>query len=243
MCNTAVQVLLDRGLPCHFEDAIGRRCVNTKLGHAKGHQDSVGARIGDGRFIGGPFDSAIFQDDVESEIMQFLSEINLLNTESPEERQRFASKRHLNALQSAEDQSFWQKIPGTLIRQETRWRRSLVILDVARAFLDLFREPERTNTCFGCLFGRPEYRLPCGHLLCMDCMRDFDGSEEHMAYPGLVVHYNCPFCRDNARSRWPVKARLQPHLGGLRILSLDGGGVRGIVELIVLKRLEDAIGL
>jgi patatin-like phospholipase/acyl hydrolase len=34
-----------------------------------------------------------------------------------------------------------------------------------------------------------------------------------------------------------------PKLAGVRILSLDGGGVRGIVELETLRRLEWHIGL
>lgn len=34
-----------------------------------------------------------------------------------------------------------------------------------------------------------------------------------------------------------------PKLAGARILSLDGGGVRGIVELETLRRLEQQIGL
>ncbi len=40
-----------------------------------------------------------------------------------------------------------------------------------------------------------------------------------------------------------MKIRLRPRLGGLRILSLDGGGARGIVQSAVLLRLEQAIGL
>ena len=42
---------------------------------------------------------------------------------------------------------------------------------------------------------------------------------------------------------WPVEIRVKPPHGGLRVLSLDGGGVRGIVELVVLHRLESSVGL
>ena len=36
---------------------------------------------------------------------------------------------------------------------------------------------------------------------------------------------------------------ITPQLSGIRVLSLDGGGVRGIVELEVMQRLEEEIGL
>ena len=32
-------------------------------------------------------------------------------------------------------------------------------------------------------------------------------------------------------------------MSGIRVLSLDGGGVRGIIQLSILKRLEDLTGL
>lgn len=50
-------------------------------------------------------------------------------------------------------------------------------------------------------------------------------------------------CAENNPSHWPFELRMKPPLGGLRILSLDGGGVRGIVELITLRRLLSATGL
>ena len=36
---------------------------------------------------------------------------------------------------------------------------------------------------------------------------------------------------------------ITPQLSGIRVLSLDGAGVRGIVELEVMQRLEEEIGL
>jgi patatin-like phospholipase/acyl hydrolase len=39
------------------------------------------------------------------------------------------------------------------------------------------------------------------------------------------------------------KIPVRPKLSGLRILSLDGGGVRGIIQTAALQRLESLIGL
>jgi patatin-like phospholipase/acyl hydrolase len=36
---------------------------------------------------------------------------------------------------------------------------------------------------------------------------------------------------------------LKPRCAGARILTLDGGGIRGIVELSVLQALHNAVGL
>jgi patatin-like phospholipase/acyl hydrolase len=37
--------------------------------------------------------------------------------------------------------------------------------------------------------------------------------------------------------------QLKPRCAGARILTLDGGGIRGIVELSVLQALQKAVGL
>ena len=41
--------------------------------------------------------------------------------------------------------------------------------------------------------------------------------------------------------RWPVYVK--PQEAGIRILSLDGGGIRGIVELAILQQIERALGV
>jgi patatin-like phospholipase/acyl hydrolase len=48
-------------------------------------------------------------------------------------------------------------------------------------------------------------------------------------------------------AEWPTRPRqlirLKPKCAGVRILTLDGGGVRGIVELAILREIEDRVGL
>jgi hypothetical protein len=99
-----------------------------------------------------------------------------------------------------------------------------------------------SRTCFGCLFEAPEYQLPCGHYLCGSCIKNFDQTPDEHLHPARVTHKECFLCADKNPSHWPFELGVRPPLSGIRILSLDGG-VRGIVELVILKRLQSTIGL
>ena len=95
----------------------------------------------------------------------------------------------------------------------------------------------RSNkTCLMCIVNMPEKVFTCGHAICDNCVRIFGQRS-----PAAKYHYKflqCPIC-------------LQPHAGdvfqllpptaGTRILTLDGGGVRGIIPATLLGRLEDRL--
>jgi predicted acylesterase/phospholipase RssA len=79
--------------------------------------------------------------------------------------------------------------------------------------------------------------LPCGHVLCTACVKLY-GSDHGDNELDL---YHCPLESSAMFSKWSV--RLKPKNAGVRVLTLDGGGVRGIVELQVLQALQAAIGV
>jgi hypothetical protein len=95
-----------------------------------------------------------------------------------------------------------------------------------------FFEPVKTNlTCLTCLRHKPEHILACGHSLCDNCVRIFGngmiGSEHQFAVPSCVP------CQ--AQSGLVVTA-------GVRILCVDGGGIRGIIPLNIMALLQTLAG-
>ncbi|KAK4211516.1 hypothetical protein QBC37DRAFT_12053 [Rhypophila decipiens] len=95
-------------------------------------------------------------------------------------------------------------------------------------------------TCLICVNQIPTHVLPCGHVLCDDCVLALG----EKARDGSIELSYCPL--HSTRSAWrpeesPFRIRFKPPEAGTRVLCLDGGGVRGIVELVILQALEDEL--
>lgn len=243
MCAKAINNFLDRSARCAYIDPVsGRRCVNTMPGHKIGHQDSSGELLSDGVFVPSQFSSAKFSDEIR---MSLLQTIRSIESKRPSNysgwRQRAVNchKQNITALLRN------IKIPVLVDASKStpvRWAPALMFRN---RFNFSNSNPNTTSIpsfCLGCLYGRPEYRLPCRHVLCETCLKDFAQSEE---YPGYLTHQCCVFCAESASDsdKWPYTIMVRPNSAGIRVLSLDGGGVRGIVELTILERLEKQIGL
>lgn len=232
-CQRAVEQFLDANQQCAFVDnATGNRCVNTKNGHAKGHQSSIGIFLADGYFVSGDFDASRFLESIESFVKSTLKDIVDKNM-NHNGIVNYLAKRHQRILQSAPDREFWFSKPPRLVRAFLH-----------ALFGRLFSDSSFSATnhpCYGCLFGRPEYKLPCGHYICQECLVDFDQKEEPGPYH-IALHLNCVCCRAPTL-RQGYKVPIRPQISGLRILSLDGGGVRGVIQLVTLQRLESLIDL
>ena len=60
----------------------------------------------------------------------------------------------------------------------------------------------------------------------------------------IEIRY-CPLHHNAAdgqfQTRWPISVK--PTEAGIRVLTLDGGGIRGIVELTILQQIERALGV
>ncbi|KAE8444662.1 hypothetical protein EG329_014318 [Mollisiaceae sp. DMI_Dod_QoI] len=93
-------------------------------------------------------------------------------------------------------------------------------------------------TCYCCLMNVPEHPLPCGHVLCTPCIKGYGKKLEHSS----VRVEACPLHPEESERYGPWIIRFKPDFAGVRVLSLDGGGVRGIVELEVLRAIENALG-
>ncbi|RSL93075.1 hypothetical protein CDV31_014873 [Fusarium ambrosium] len=89
------------------------------------------------------------------------------------------------------------------------------------------------SICLGCFMNTPEYVLSCKHIICRDCAVAVGEVIEHS--PRLIKTSECPLDEEHEANTF---LRLQSADMGTRVLALDGGGVRGIVELVALQELE-----
>jgi hypothetical protein len=90
--------------------------------------------------------------------------------------------------------------------------------------------------CVSCLTGPPQHVLGCGHTLCDLCVRRFGDT--------VAGEESCYFLEACAvcETRADLTIHLKPATAGIRMLNIDGGGVRGVVPLEFLTRLQRELG-
>jgi hypothetical protein len=102
-----------------------------------------------------------------------------------------------------------------------------------------WRAIRSNKTCLGCLQQVPENVLQCGHAYCILCVQELGAVSTEYESAWIMGH--CSLCWENQSNSHLV--RVKPKCAGARILTLDGGGVRGIIELALVKSLSDTTGL
>ena len=96
-----------------------------------------------------------------------------------------------------------------------------------------------SSTCFCCLDRRPQHPLPCGHCICENCVLVFvDRSEDD---PWTFKVRRCLLCGHAPPA--PIAVRVHPPTAGAGVVCIDGGGARGISALVLMRRIQDSIGL
>jgi hypothetical protein len=99
----------------------------------------------------------------------------------------------------------------------------------------------RSNkTCLSCLQAVPDHVLGCGHSYCPRCIQEL--GKPSSKFECAWVMLGCVLCK-NAEQERPHLVKLRARCAGARVLTLDGGGIRGIVELALLRSIDEAIGL
>lgn len=89
------------------------------------------------------------------------------------------------------------------------------------------------NSCFCCFLRMPEKVMVCGHALCDVCIQIYgrrSSSEKHK-----FELSECILCGVNYQR---LVFQFVPPTAGIRMLTIDGGGVRGIIPLKFLQHLE-----
>ncbi|KAF5534140.1 calcium-independent phospholipase A2, partial [Fusarium phyllophilum] len=96
------------------------------------------------------------------------------------------------------------------------------------------------RTCLACLSNTPTNMLPCKpkqHGICEECIKRYNPGVGEVS----TIRINaCPLGCLFTTTPWTI--RVKPETAGARILALDGGGVRGIVELVILAEIEKTVG-
>ncbi len=189
----ALDDFCNRGWPCEWIHHKKRtRCINMKNGHSKGHQ-LKGGKVYPGTYQSS-FSLATYRETFRSNVF-------------------YAFEESMKKLQEDERKA---KLPeervGALIHRET----------TLKYFYAKLRGPHdclfSNTSCLVCLMNTPEYRLPCGHILCVHCLQAYGNTKSDI----LVEIDSCPLPHNRVKwdKTWPVSVK--PAQAGVRILCLDG---------------------
>ncbi|KJZ68128.1 hypothetical protein HIM_12483 [Hirsutella minnesotensis 3608] len=94
------------------------------------------------------------------------------------------------------------------------------------------------DTCLCCIHRRPQTGLRCKHSLCHVCVDIFYrpiGCDERLLHVD-----ECLLCGMQMSG---VRIQQLPKTAAVRVLSFDGGGIRGVAEIESLIGLEEKVGL
>ncbi|KAI5455667.1 acyl transferase/acyl hydrolase/lysophospholipase [Mariannaea sp. PMI_226] len=94
------------------------------------------------------------------------------------------------------------------------------------------------KTCLCCIRREPQYTLQCGHSICQNCVKAFHRLSDHD--PWVVQLNACQICTSLTQN---VLIRLVPETTRIRVLSIDGGGIRGSAPIAFLKAIQDEIDI
>ncbi|KAI2627754.1 hypothetical protein GGR54DRAFT_430692 [Hypoxylon sp. NC1633] len=219
--DDALENFCNQHWPCEFVNPkTGVRCVNVKSGHkSKGHQTADGKVFAFGDWVSRfSFEDyrTVFSDWVYWCLAELLKELTTRVQDDGEAEERVAAHIH----------------------------KTMVLTNLFSHLKHSDAESKADNylvshtACFCCLFGRAEHFLPCGHVLCSACVSTYGTPRKNTGFEIM----QCPIegATDRIYSPWTIQ--LKPKSAGTRIMTLDGGGIRGIVELEVLRQIEIALG-
>ncbi|KAI0552170.1 hypothetical protein F4679DRAFT_571841 [Xylaria curta] len=213
----AMQTFADLYWPCGFQNpAHGElgQCCNVKLGHnPKGHQNKQGKIIGHGEYQSS-FSATTFRS-----VWGHMIRTSLIQVQSV-------------SLRLA------QEFPD---RSELEIAASLHQEHINELYSNNLSSPSNCisySSCLCCLRELPECALPCGHVLCLPCVETYGSRTSR-----TTIEINrCPIHVHDVIASPPWVIVTKPRHTGVRTLCLDGGGIYGIIQLLVLREIEAVLG-
>ncbi|KAM0328700.1 hypothetical protein ACHAQA_005113 [Verticillium albo-atrum] len=226
-CENALQDFCKQFWPCEFEMPGARgqesaRCVNTLERHQKGHQLK-------GRQLPGSYIAGFTFEELMPTWLDWIR--------------------------------YWLDHCQTYVLQNPRTREEDLVAQIHRHNLHRFFERVggslayfSHSVCLSCLRELPEHPLQCGHVLCTPCFKTYADLESRLQHGGggafggrrgQLTLSRCPLHSSQRTGFEFVEQRhvaVKPDWAGVRLLCLDGGGIRGIVELEVLLHIETYLG-
>jgi hypothetical protein len=200
-CEAAFQHISNTCLPCSYVGR-GKACVNVRLNHSKGHQDAQGKIIAAGDF----------QVDSTEEIVACQTWINELDNELCSIENKLSTELERRRSQSSDSgQVRTLDFRNALEQHEKLLERFYSNPSLAPNNFSL-------STCFCCLLEVPQHPLPCGHLLCAACVKDFG---QHIDGTTTLIE-QCPLHPADAQNVSSTLVHHKPDFAGTRILALDG---------------------
>lgn len=186
------------------------RCVNVRAGHSsKGHQTADGTIFHSGEYVS-DFTWESYHEEFYAAVYFRLDYLmGILD-----ERTRDGTLPEIAAAAIHRDETL-----GPFYRDNLQ--------DVAQLF-------QSHSVCLCCLFEQPEHVLPCGHMLCTSCIKSYG----RMKSKTLIEIQDCPLEPNKIGKYNPSTVYLKPEMAAHRVLVLDGGGIRAMVQLEILRRLE-----
>lgn len=110
-----------------------------------------------------------------------------------------------------------------------------------KKYREFWKVKKNNKTCLACLQAVPDHSLRCGHAYCARCVCEL--GQESSTFECSWDLKGCVLCSINYHEEENYHVMLKPRCAGVRILTLDGGGIRGVIELVFLQKLQKAIGL
>ncbi|KAI9759344.1 MAG: hypothetical protein M4579_002402 [Chaenotheca gracillima] len=214
-CDDALEDFCNRHWPCEYISRNNGRhgqCVNVRSGHG-----AKGHQLKNGKvFAWGSYQS-LFSVETHQEIFRNHVYRNLVQL--------------LDDLRVSAKRSHSEEATAAAIHQKAVMDPFYRHVGQADGFIS-------HSTCLSCLMSPPEHLLPCGHVLCTPCLKAYGIVRKKVE----VELRACPLHK--AQTDWMVPwiVTLKPSTAGVRILTLDGGGIKGLMQLEVLKRLEHTLG-